>query len=71
MGSRHSGNVARSGRVVDRSALTGRGTVALWAPAADTFPTEPAFCEYLADDLLWDRLDRLAARYRGAGYRLI
>lgn len=53
------------------SVLTGRGTITLWTPAADTFPTDPAFSEYLADDLLWDRLDQLATRYRGAGYQLI
>ena len=43
----------------------------LVGPAADTFPGLPAFSEYLADDLLWGRLDRLARRYQGAGYRLI
>jgi hypothetical protein len=53
------------------SVFTGRPNIVLWAPAADTFPTRPAFSQYLFDDLLWDRLDHLAARYRQAGYRII
>lgn len=54
------------------STLTGRNNVTLWAPAADTFPDAgPAFCEYLADDLLWSQLDHLARRYETAGFRLI
>lgn len=53
------------------SVLTGRTNVVLWAPAADSFPHLPDFSEYLADDLLWDHLDRIAYRYRDAGYRLI
>lgn len=55
------------------STLTGRPNIVLWAPAADTFPTRdgPSFSEYLADDLLWGHLDRLAERYRRAGFRLI
>ncbi len=54
-----------------RSVLTGRDNLTLWTPAGDTFPARPEFSEYLSDELLWDRLDRLAIRYRGAGYRLI
>lgn len=53
------------------SVLTGRPNVTLWSPAADTFPSLPDFSEHLADDLLWDVLDRIAHRYRRAGYRLI
>lgn len=53
------------------STLTGRPNITLWAPAADAFPIVPAFSEYLADDLLWDRLDHVAHRYRNAGYRLV
>jgi hypothetical protein len=53
------------------SVLTGRTNVTLWSPAADSFPERPAFSEPLSDDLLWDRLDRLAYRYRDAGYRLV
>lgn len=53
------------------SVLTGRANVTLWAPAAKTFPALPDFSEYLSDDVLWDRLDRLAGRYAGAGFRVI
>lgn len=53
------------------STLTGRPNVTLWAPAVDTFPDLPAFSEYLVDDLLWDRVDRIAYRYRVAGYRIL
>lgn len=53
------------------STLTGRANITLWAPASATFPALPDFSEALADDLLWDRLDKIAHRYRNAGYRLI
>ncbi len=53
------------------STLTGRANITLWTPAADAFPPLPSFSEYLHEDLLWDKLDHLAQRYRGAGYRLI
>lgn len=53
------------------SVLTGRTNVTLFAPAADTFPMLPEFSEFLSDDVLWDRLDHLARRYRNAGYRLL
>lgn len=53
------------------SVLTGRSNITLWARSADTFPAAPGFSEYLADDLLWDVLDRIAHRYRTAKYRMI
>lgn len=55
------------------STLTGRANITLWSPAVDTFPSEegPAFSEYLADDLLWKQLHRLAERYERAGFRMI
>lgn len=53
------------------STLTGRGNVTLWAPAAGTFPDLPGFSEPLAGDLMWDLLDRIAHRYRRAGYRML
>lgn len=53
------------------SVLTGRPNVTLWSPAAETLASLPDFSERLADDLLWDVLDRVAHRYRRAGYRLI
>jgi len=45
-----------------QSSMAGRKCVALWAPAADTFPTAPAFAKLLADPApAWIELLRHAA----------
>lgn len=52
-----------------QSTLTGRTTVALWTPAADTFPPSPDFSEDLDDAPMWRVLREITDRY--PSFRLI
>jgi hypothetical protein len=46
-----------------QSTLTGRPNVTLWTPAADTFPMNPDFSEYLDAALMWRVLREITDRY--------
>lgn len=52
-----------------QSTLTGRTNITLWTPAADSFPTNPDFSEYLDSAPLWAILREITLRY--PSYRLI
>ncbi|WP_300681587.1 RES family NAD+ phosphorylase [Nocardioides sp.] len=51
------------------STLTGRPVVALWAPAADSFPASPDFSEHLDADSMVTVMFEIARRY--PSYRVI
>lgn len=52
-----------------QSTLTGRINVTLWAPAANTFPAQPEFSEYLDAAPMWAVLREINNRY--PSFRLI